>query len=37
MKTESVGHHAATQALLLSVTEVLAIMLIASLILLILY
>jgi hypothetical protein len=37
MKTESVGHHAATQALLLSVTGVLAIMLIASLILLILY
>jgi len=36
MKTESVGHHA-TQALVLSVAGVMAIMLIASLILLILY
>jgi hypothetical protein len=37
MKTESVGHHAATQTLLLTVAAVMTIMLIASLILLILY
>ena len=37
MKTESVVQHAATQALVLSVAGVIAIMLIASLILLILY
>jgi len=37
MKTESVSHHAATQALVLSVAGVMAIMLIASLILMILY
>jgi hypothetical protein len=37
MKTESVGHHAATQALVLSMAGVMAIMLVASLILLILY
>ena len=37
MKSESVGHHAATQALVLSVAGVMAIVLIASLILLILH
>jgi hypothetical protein len=37
MKTEGVVQHAATQALVLSVAGVIAIMLIASLILLILY
>ena len=37
MKTEKVGHHEATQALVLSVAGVMAIMLVASLILLILY
>jgi hypothetical protein len=37
MKTERVGHHAAAQALVLSVAGVMAIMLSASLILLILY
>jgi hypothetical protein len=37
MKTESVGHHAATQALVLSVAGVMAIMMIASLLLLIFY
>jgi hypothetical protein len=37
MKTERVGHHAATQALVLSVAGVMAIMLGTSLILLILY
>jgi len=37
MKTESVSHHAATQALVLSVAGVTAIMVIASLISLILY
>jgi hypothetical protein len=36
MKTESVGHHEATQALVLSVAGVMAVMLIASLIFLIL-
>ncbi len=37
MKTEIVGHHAATQALILSVAGVMAIVLTASLILSILY
>jgi hypothetical protein len=37
MKSESVGHHAATQALVLSVAGVTAIVLIASLIFLILH
>ena len=37
MKTEKVGHHEATQALVLSVAGVMAIMLVTSLILLILY
>jgi hypothetical protein len=37
MKSDSVGHHAATQALVLSVAGVTTIVLIASLILLILY
>jgi hypothetical protein len=37
MKSESVGHHAATQALVLSVAGVMAIVLIASLIILILH
>jgi hypothetical protein len=37
MKSESAGHHAATQALVLSVVGVTAIVLIASLILLILH
>jgi hypothetical protein len=37
MKSESVSHHAATQALVLSVAGVTAIVLIASLILLILH
>ena len=37
MKNESVGHHAATQALILSVAGVTAIVLIASLFLLILH
>ena len=37
MKSESVGHHAATQALILSVVGVTAIVLIASLFLLILH
>ena len=36
MQTESVGHHEATQALVLSVAGVMAVMLIASLIFLIL-
>jgi len=37
MKTDSVGHHAATQALVLSVASVTALMLTAYLLLLILY
>jgi hypothetical protein len=37
MKNESLGHHAATQALVLAVTGVTAIVLIASLIFLILH
>ncbi len=37
MKSESVGHHAATQALVLSVAGVTAIVLITSLIFLILH
>ena len=37
MKSESVGHHAATQALVLSVAGVTAIVLIANLLLMILY
>jgi hypothetical protein len=37
MKSKRAGHHAATQALVLSVAGVMAIMLSASLILLILY
>ena len=37
MKSESVGHHAATQALVLSIAGVTAIALVASLILLILH
>ena len=37
MKTENVGHHETTQALVFSVTGVMAIMLITNLILMILY
>jgi hypothetical protein len=37
MKSQSVGHHAATQALVLSVAGVTAIVLIANLLLMILY
>jgi hypothetical protein len=37
MKSETVGHHAATQAFVLSVAGIMAIIMIASLLLLILY